>query len=128
MARLFILLLIALLPLRGMALDRMVFQMQNDGSATSLAQGAGTGMREDCALHMQATSAAQGAGSDPDADPDQGTQQHKGCQSCQLCMPVAALTAPTLAAIKPVPQSAPLLRATAFASAESARLAKPPIS
>ena len=125
MARLFILFLIALLPLRGMALDRMVFQMQNDGSATSLAQGAGTGMSEDCALHMQATSAAHGASSNADAPSD---KQHKGCQSCQLCMPVAALAAITLAAIKPVPQSVPLLRATAFVSAESARLAKPPIS
>lgn len=126
MVRLFVLLLIALLPLRGMALDRMVFQMQSPASAVSLAKD--TGMGEDCALHTQAASAAQGAGSDAGADPDQGTQQHKGCQSCQLCMPVAALTAPTLAAIKPVPQSVPLLRTTAFASAESARLAKPPIS
>jgi hypothetical protein len=128
MARLFILLLIALLPLRGMALDRMVFQMQNDGSATSLAQGAGTGMSEDCALHMQATSTAHGAGSGADADTDLGTQQHKGCQSCQLCMPVAALYASAIAAIKPVPHSVPMLRTTAFASAESTRLAKPPIS
>jgi hypothetical protein len=128
MARLFILFLIALLPLRGMALDRMVFQMQNTGSTASLAQGADIGMGDDCALHMQAASTAHGVGSDAGGDPDHGTQQHKGCQSCQLCMPVAALSASALAAIKHTPQSVPLLRTTAFASAESARLAKPPIS
>jgi len=124
MVRLFILLLIALLPLRGMALDRMVFQMQNTGTAANLAQGADTGLSEDCALHMQAATMDQGAGLDADHD----TQQHKGCQSCQLCMPVAALYASAIAAIKPVPHSVPMLRTTAFASAESARLAKPPIS
>jgi hypothetical protein len=106
----------------------MVLQMHNTASAANLTQGVESGMSEDCALHMQAASAAHGAGSDADADPDHGTQQHKGCQSCQLCMPVAALYAPTLAAFKPNPQPVPQPRTTAFVSAESARLAKPPIS
>jgi hypothetical protein len=127
-ARLFILLLIALLPLRGMALDRMVFQLQNGGSAASLAHGMDTGMSEDCALHMQAASTAHGAGSDDHADHDHGSQQHKGCQSCQTCMPVATLYAPTLAAFKSSPEPVPQPRTTAFASAESERFAKPPIS
>ncbi len=121
MVRFFILLLIALLPLRGMALDRMVFQMQSPESAASLAHA--NGFDEDCALHMQAAGATQGAN-----DSVQSDTQTTSCQSCQLCMPVAALATPTLAAINPNHQTVPQPRTTAFASAETARLAKPPIS
>jgi len=123
MARLFILFLIALLPLRGLALDRMVFQMQSPGSASGVTQA--TGMGEDCALHMQSANSAQDADA---SDSVQSDTQTTSCQSCQLCMPVAALTAPTLAAINPVHQTVPQPRTTAFASAETALPAKPPIS
>jgi hypothetical protein len=126
MSRLFILFLIALLPLRGWTLQGMVFQM---GEPAALVQSfeLESAMGEDCALHMQqATAAVQdhaAHGADVSDKP-----VHKGCQNCQLCMALAMLDAAESLALAPQPQALPSLGSSPFASADSARDVKPPIS
>ena len=126
MARLFILFLIALLPLRGWTAERMVFAVDQGAPAT--AQSRSVGMGEECVLHMQmAAHHAEPAQPGADHSANHGTE-HKGCQSCQLCMPLAALDAPAVLAFTPIPQAVPVPRTRAFVSADAARHAKPPIS
>jgi hypothetical protein len=127
MPRLFILFLIALLPLRGWTMERMAFDM---GSAQKVALSATAGTAEqemgaDCPMHLQAASAASAA---TDLHGDAPSPQHKGCQSCQLCMPLAALDAPTVLVPAANPQMLPPTGSSRFVSADRARDAKPPIS
>jgi hypothetical protein len=117
MARLFILFLIALLPLRGWTAERMVFETGH-GTAVSAAASA---MPEECALHMQMTSAHHETAASHVPD-------HKGCESCQLCMPLVALDSPVVLAAATGPQALPRMGTSQFASADSARDCKPPIS
>ena len=126
MARLFILFLIALLPLRGWTAERMVFAVDQGAPATT--QPHSVGMSEECALHMQmAAHQAEAAQHGADHSANHGTE-HKGCQSCQLCMPLAAMDAPEIVAFTPISQAVPVPRTRAFVSADTARHAKPPIS
>jgi hypothetical protein len=125
MSRLFVLLLIALLPLRGWTAQGMAMQMgAMDRGGVAVAaqmQGADEGMAPDCRLYMQMAST-------PAATDASGTPAHKGCQSCQLCMPLVAMDAPTSAALGAHPQALPVSRRQSFASADRARHVKPPIS
>ena len=119
MSRLLILFLIALLPLRGWTAQRMVLDMDAPAAVVSMAQQAG--MSEDCALHMQMAAPSHGSH-------DQGATQHTGCQSCDICMPLAALDEAPVMALKPIPHAVPVRQPGTFESAEPARYAKPPIS
>lgn len=125
MARLFILFLIALLPLRGWTAERMVFQMQHGAAVAAQVHDLGKAMvgamPADCALHMQMASG-------PHADAVSQGPEHKGCESCQLCMPLAALAAPAVRSIAASPQAQPATLSCRFVSADPARDAKPPIS
>ena len=121
MARLFILFLIALLPLRGWTAERMVFAMESGAPVAALSQPADTGMGEECALHMQMASGHHASG-------ESHAPVHKGCQSCQLCMPLAALDSPVVLAIAASPQALPRTRSSRFVSADPAHDVKPPIS
>jgi hypothetical protein len=125
MARLFILFLIALLPLRGWTAERMVFQMERGTAVSAQAHDLGNAvygaMPADCALHMQMASV-------PHEDAASQTPDHKGCESCQLCMPLAALAAPAVLCIAANPQAQPATRSSRFVSADPARDVKPPIS
>ena len=131
MSRLFILFLIALLPLRGWTAERMAVQMAGMPVAVQL-QSQEPGMSAECALHMQmalqrlvpSDQSAAVAQAEPAATSHAG---HQGCQSCQLCMPLAALDIPALLALLPAPQMQPQACSSAFASADAARCAKPPI-
>lgn len=118
-ARFFILFLIALLPLRGWTAERMVFAM--DAAPVALSQGVGAGMHEECALHMEMASAHHESAPGHHSD-------HKGCESCQLCMPLVALDPDLVLAVAANPEAKPLPRNSDFASADPARDAKPPIS
>jgi hypothetical protein len=121
-ARLFILFLIALLPLRGWTAERMVFAMDTSPVAV-WSQGGDVTMSEDCALHMgmdtgtahHESAAGHGA-------------NHKGCESCQLCMPLVALDAAVVLAVATLPEAAPAPHIGNFVSADPARDVKPPIS
>jgi hypothetical protein len=133
MSRLFILFLIALLPLRGWSVERMAIDVHGMPVAAQ-SQGVELGMSAECALHMQSAlqadlpmdasaDSAQAASHSADHKPD-----HKGCQSCQLCMPLLALeTAVSLLLASP-PQQLPRAHSSRFVSADCARNAKPPIS
>jgi len=122
MARLFILFLIVLLPLRGWTAERMVFAMDTSPAVVS-SHGGDAAMSEDCALHMGMDSSA--AHLEPTAG--HGTD-HKGCESCQLCMPLVALDAATVLAAATMPEAVPVPRIGKFVSADPARDVKPPIS
>ena len=120
MARIFILFLIVLLPLRGWTAERMVFAMDTT-PVTVLSQGVNAAMSEDCALHMGMGAAHHEAAAGHGAD-------HKGCESCQLCMPLVALEAAAVLAVATLPESVPVPRIGNFVSADPARDVKPPIS
>ena len=122
MARFFILLLVVLLPLRGWTAERMVVQMQVGTHAA--AQVADSAMPDDCAMHLQVAQ----AGSGPEATDAAHVPDHKSCQSCQLCMPLAGLHTGTRMALATIPQALPRMRSCCFASADPARGVKPPIS
>lgn len=124
MSRLFILFLIALLPLRGWSVERMGLQM--DGVAHSAqAQGADAAMSVECAMHMQAAITREAAPAESTTD---HPADHKACQSCQLCMPLAALEATAAMVMASPAQPLPVSGTSRFASADAARCAKPPIS
>ncbi len=124
MSRLFILFLIVLLPLRGWSVERMAVQMEAM-PLTMQSQAPQAGMSAECALHMQMAVSADGAQTGSAA----GHQaDSKACQSCQLCMPLAALSAFAGLALFSPPHPLPLSVHTALVSADTARNAKPPIS
>jgi hypothetical protein len=118
MSRLFLLFLIALLPLRGWTAQRMVLDMETPAAVVSMAQQ--TGMSEDCAAHMQVAANAQA-----NADP-QGAA-HTGCHACDICMPLATLDEVSVMDGSPAFHAVPVLRLCAFDSADAMRYAKPPI-
>jgi len=120
MARLFILFLIALLPLRGWAVERMVLESDRLVPVASQQQASEAAIEGDCPMHAQ-MAAHHGAA------PDHGGT-HTGCQACQLCMPLAALDAPLAVTLATISHAVPALRASSFVSADTARHAKPPIS
>lgn len=122
MARLFLLFLIALLPLRGWTAQAMVMPLQPAAAHAQLAQSApvSDAMPADCAQHLPMAASAADADSAP-------RPLHKSCQSCQLCMPLAAVAAPVLPDMPFGPQAQPSSQGSRFASADAARHAKPPI-
>lgn len=73
-------------------------------------------MPADCPMHLTP------AGDSTEA------QAERGCQSCQLCMSLSPATLPLLKAsgLRPLADASP--PADRYASAELARLVKPPIS
>ena len=120
MARFFILFLIALLPLRGWTAERMVFAMDAAPLAAQ-SQVVETAMPDDCTLHMQADPAHHGSTEGHGAN-------HKGCESCQLCMPLVALDTAVVPAVAAMPDAVPSPRSKRFVSADPAQDVKPPIS
>jgi hypothetical protein len=120
-ARIFIIFLIALLPLRGWSFDRMALQMERGDYAAGIALDSDAGMSPDCAMLMQMDSKAHAV------DSEKGSL-HQGCQFCELCMPLAALDAPVPLGCTPTIQPVPELRTSMFVSADTARYVKPPIS
>lgn len=128
MSRLFILFLIALLPLRGWSVERMAVQMEGMPRAAQ-SQSLDAGMSAECALHMQRAVSAEVAQTGYAADHKADHQpDHKGCQSCQLCMPLAGVAGGVELAVVSPPQLLPRSQHIAFVSADTARNAKPPIS
>jgi hypothetical protein len=126
-SRLFILFLIVLLPLRGWTAERMVFVM-DAAPAAAVSQAGDSDMSAGCALHlsMMDTTGDQHA-AHHGAAPVHGND-HKSCESCQLCMPLVALDAGDVALAAAMPEAVPVPRIGKFVSADSARDAKPPIS
>ena len=114
-ARLFtILLLIALLPLRGWAVERM---------ANDMAAGA---MPADCPMVQMAQPDRADEGSTEDSGTTSPTE--RTCQSCQLCMALASPEMPMVQSVGPVALAVVVHRTDIFASAEIPPVSKPPIS
>ena len=132
MRRWFILIMIALLPIRGwvgdvMAADMVTQRMVAVAQAASQVQqpaDAGADPHADC--HGKA--AAHSPASQPAADTHTAAADCGNCTSCQVCHSVAM--APTAGAdpAPPAHSAAPAPRGTHFASAETAHGFKPPIS
>lgn len=121
MVRLLIILLVMLLPLRGWSAERMATQMLLSQAAVQVAGEPieMAGMPADCPMLAQAA---------PETDKSPApAKSHVGCQTCQLCMALAALSPapPPLLSyerqIRPVPAKA------SFISADLSRQVKPPI-
>ena len=143
MRRLLLILMIALLPVRGWAADVMgVVMAAHELSATlRMAGGAGgTGGADHLgssngAKSAQATDAetpfsmspncpmwaAQTAGDDPSAS-------YEGCATCQLCMALVLGQPLVLSTTAPLPQADQGFANVSFTSAERAPGFKPPIS
>lgn len=114
-SRFFILVLIALLPLRAWSVERMAVHMAANEVAVAAGEPAAA-MPADCPMHMTAA----GDSTEP--------QTEHGCQSCQLCMSLSPATLPLLKVpgLRPLAAASP--HADRYASADLARLVKPPIA
>jgi len=124
-------LMMALLPLRGwvgnaMAVDMAAAQAHATMQSRSSTDVAGSAaMPEDCPMHM-----AAGTG---DAAPAVGTPQKAGghcqaCDTCELCLALASFSIPLALAHSPAPSAGPLTEGVLFSSADHATGLKPPIS
>lgn len=114
-SRLFILVLIALLPLRAWSVERMAVHMAANEVAVATGEPAAV-MPADCPMHMTT------------AEDSTEPQAERGCQSCQLCMSLSPATLPLLKASGLRPLAAASPHADCYASAELARAVKPPIA
>lgn len=121
MIRLVLILLIALLPLRGWNAERMAVYMAA-GETTAVTMVAGDqAMPADCPMMMEFGSSEKGS--------DQGdSKSHRACQSCQLCMALATFGTEVIKTRSHKPPNAAVPRADRFASADQVRVVKPPIS
>jgi len=123
MARLIVILLIALLPLRGWSATGMAVQMALAGNATMESSMDAGAMPGDCPMMQKVASAV---GKTPDKPMD--SKSHQGCQTCQLCMTLATLDSLSAKLPEPEPFGSPLALADRYASAELVEDSKPPIS
>ena len=127
MRHLILILMIALLPLRGWTADVMTVSMAVQQVATHSLDteasdpfdaGLMAGMPADCAMQMAWTQAPE----------DGSVPAGHGCTTCQLCMAVVT-GYPTLPfSTGPLPQALQHMGSTSFTSAERASGFKPPIS
>lgn len=128
MARLIVIFLIALLPLRGWSATGMAIQMalMESAAVASSAESNTSAMPADCPM-MQMASSAVG---DPShsSDKSMDVKGHQGCQTCQLCMGMAVLDSLSAKFTEPAPFGPTLARADRFSSAELFEDSKPPIS
>lgn len=111
MNRLFIMLLIALLPLRGWAGDLMSVQM----ATSSLSPVAASAMPVDCPMLAKA---------DPSSEAPSGTN---GCTSCDLCVPMAEAVGSIIEVVAVAADTSPPVGDVDFMSATSTPNLRPPI-
>lgn len=127
MRRWFILLMIALLPVRGWVGDVMAADMLTQRLHTlAPAQAAPTQPADahaDCHGKAVAHNPAQ-----PEASNAPDVADCGSCASCQVCHSLVLAAASGAAPVLPAPHAAPPVRGMHFASAEPARGFKPPIS
>ena len=140
MRRVLLILMIALLPVRGWAADVMGVVMAAHELSVALRFAGGAGSSDHSGSANEAKSvrpsgaealfnmspncpmwAAQAAGDDPSAS-------YEGCATCQLCMALVVGPVFALSNIAPLPQAAQGFASVSFTSAERAPGFKPPIS
>lgn len=130
MRRWFLILLIALLPIRGWVGDAMAGQMigqhlaaPNIAEVAVAEQAASLPEHEGCAGHAAGATQAPAEAPATDISADCGT-----CTSCQVCHSVVIAPPSIDSGISPVRHRVAALPGMRFASAEPARGFKPPIS
>ena len=145
MRRLFLVLIIALLPLRGWVGDVMAMEMaaQSMNAIELVATYAhSTGARgqfdsqnadsthSECPGHAATASGQANAVSDasPEGASDSASGHCNTCGVCQICHAVALADTAALSAPDFIPHALPALGSTRFASASTALSQKPPIS
>ncbi|MBC7918966.1 MAG: hypothetical protein H7Y28_14270 [Rhodoferax sp.] len=121
MSRIFLILLIALLPLREWSAGRMAVYMAASETTAIAMAAEDQAMPADCPMTVKADSSEDGAGHG-------NSKGERSCQSCQLCMSLAALETQPIKSLSYKPLTAAIPRADRFASADLVRAAKPPIS
>jgi hypothetical protein len=131
MRRWFVLLMIALLPLRGlvgdaMAADMMAKHLSTAQTAVETAS-AHHEMDPDCMGHSHAN-ADTDANADADASVATNASPCPTCASCQVCSSVALAFAASVAVSPVFTQPTPVATLATFASADPATGFKPPIS
>jgi hypothetical protein len=136
--RLFLIALIALLPLRGWAGDLMAVSM---AAKPAMSQGTDA-MAEDCPLHAQAAPAASRVGAaapapahadahadtHADAHPDARVTGSQSCCSCDLCLPMAETAVERLHIAPRARHTEPSFVGVSIVSVPAARPLEPPIS
>jgi hypothetical protein len=125
--RLFILFLIVLLPLRGWAGDLMSMRMAHQPLSAGEHVGQLAAMPPDCPMHAHGQASAH---FQPDQKADtggDGTGLMKNCASCDLCLPLAALTCARIEFAAFAVEAKPLVGVDGFASAVPPPTDKPPI-
>lgn len=122
MRRFFLVLLIVLVPLRVWAAEGMTVRMASMQLGTvAIAAGEPVkAMPPDCPMMAQS--------GDMQDDQPVENQSHAGCQSCQLCMALAAPQILPLAALDKVKSGLRIWHPSSYTSADIARDVKPPIS
>jgi hypothetical protein len=114
MNRLIIMLMMALLPLRGWAGDLMSVQM----ATSSMSPLAASTMPADCPMLAKAKA-------NPSSQAPSGVH---GCTSCDLCIPIAESMNTQLEVVAVAADAGPPMREVDFMSATSTPSLRPPIS
>jgi hypothetical protein len=125
MRRFFLVLLMVLVPLRVWAAEGMTVKMagmQLGAAATVANVQMKTGMPLDCPMMATQADGIQ------DGQPQGESQSHAGCQSCQLCMAMAAPQIFDLVAPEMIKSGLRIWHPSFYTSADIARDVKPPIS
>jgi hypothetical protein len=123
MRHLLIILMFALLPVRGWAMDVMtvamaVQQLNATKNVANYSTGTGTsGMPDDCPMQLHT----------PDAGDNAPASLFHGCTACQLCMAMATGQATVTVQRHTTPPTQPERRTAGFTSATLAPSLKPPI-
>lgn len=119
-------LMIALLPVRGWVGNAMAVDMAAQSAATVQAASLNplANMPEDCPMHAQQSGTADTA----DQQGGPATAQCKGCDTCQLCLALAAITWINLPDSPFVPNATLQDSGNRFSSADRLPGVKPPIS
>ncbi|MGE0332466.1 MAG: hypothetical protein AB7P37_17440 [Ramlibacter sp.] len=131
MRRWFLLIMIALLPIRAWVGDVMAADMvtQHIAAVQQVPLQAQPASPADSAdPHADCHGKAAAASPALPAAGDAAATDCGNCTSCQVCHSVAMAAASGVGPLAPVPHAAPPVRGTHFASAEPARGFKPPIS
>jgi len=130
MRRWFVLIMIALLPIRGWVGDVMAADMVTQRLATVQQVQVVAQQPADATADPHADCHGKAAAHSPAPATDSATTATDcgSCTSCQVCHSVGMATVAGASPFVPAPHAAPPVRGTHFASAEPARGFKPPIS
>ena len=123
--KLLMVIMIALLPLRGWAGNVMAVDMAGKQvAAAQIAAVSGAEISSSAAMPADCPMLTQAAGTD---DPVEAGA-HCSCDTCDLCLALASVKDTNLAAATFTPHTAPQAASAGFSSADRAHGLKPPIS